>query len=78
MEGQKMTTLYTEEKRLLDSKDGEIVLHFRPDNPLNINISWTFAICQASIEGQNVHNLCPNKAFLLEDKLTINPKCNAK
>lgn len=39
MEGQKMTTLYTEEKRLLDSKDGEIVLHFRPDNPLNINIS---------------------------------------
>lgn len=34
-----MTTFYKEEKRLLDSKDGKIVVHFRPDNPLKINIS---------------------------------------
>lgn len=39
MEGQKMTSLQKEEMRLLDSKNEKIIVHFRPDNPLNINIS---------------------------------------
>lgn len=39
MEGKKMTRLYKEETRLWDSKDEKTVVHFRPDNPLNINIS---------------------------------------